>query len=235
MSESTGSRSKLICSESIVLCSGLLVSLTFGVSCQRTRPSEIRWLNVKQPTSTRSGSQVKLIMSETFVFCSSLLVSLAFEFCHRRARLCLNRRLTREFTLLESYMIYHQAEQVSQCDWAAVVKGAQHPFIGRLCTLSHCLRHGGRFRLARIIGHHARERFVGSRAARSSEIRSLNVKQPTSTQLRLNWTRLDLRLRLNGTRLDLEQDLSRGELTRTISHARDVSCPVAHLSESSSR
>lgn len=46
---------------------------------------------------------------------------------------------------------------------------------------SVCLRHGGRFRLARIIRRHARERFVGSRVAQSSEIRSLNVKQPTST------------------------------------------------------
>ena len=53
MSESTGSRSKMICSEMFVFCSGLLVSLTFGVSCQRSRLSEIRWLNVKQPTSTR--------------------------------------------------------------------------------------------------------------------------------------------------------------------------------------
>ena len=50
---------------------------------------------------------------------------------------------------------------------------------------SICLRHGGRFRQTRIIGHHVRERFVGSRAARSSEIRWLNVKQPTPTQLRL--------------------------------------------------
>ena len=141
-SESTGSRSKMLCSEMFVFCSSLLVSLTFGVSCQRSRLSEIRWLNVKQPTSTRlwldlarSRSQVKLTMSESFAFCSSLSVSLAFEFCHRRARLCLNQRLTREFTLLEICMIYHQAEQVSQCDWTAVVKGAQHPLIGRLITL----------------------------------------------------------------------------------------------------
>ena len=67
ISESTGSRSKLICSEMFVFCSGLLVSLSFGVSCQRSRLSEIRWLNVKQPTSTRSGS-----------------VSLTFETCHER-------------------------------------------------------------------------------------------------------------------------------------------------------
>ena len=59
--------------------------------------------------------------------------------------------LTREFMLLEICIVYHQAEQVSQCDWTAVVKGAQHPLIGRLITLSTCLRHGGRFRLTRII------------------------------------------------------------------------------------
>ena len=53
MSESTGWQVKMICSEMFVFCSGLLVSLTFGVSCQRSRLSEIRWLNVKQPTSTR--------------------------------------------------------------------------------------------------------------------------------------------------------------------------------------
>ena len=72
--------------------------------------------------------------------------------------------LTREFTLLEICMIYHQAEKVSQCDWTTVVKGAQHPFIGRLCTLSHCLRHGGRFRLMRIIRrlHGSRSRLVMS-------------------------------------------------------------------------
>ena len=64
--------------------------------------------------------------------------------------------LTREFTLLEICMVYHQAEQVSQCDWTAVVKGAQHPLIGRLITHSHCLRHGGRFRLTRIIRRHVR-------------------------------------------------------------------------------
>ena len=50
-----------------MFCSGLLVSLAFGVSCQRFRLSEIPWLNVKQPTSTqlrtRSGSQAKLVMS----------------------------------------------------------------------------------------------------------------------------------------------------------------------------
>ena len=70
MSESTGSRSRLVMSEMFVFCSGLLVSLTFGVSCQRSRLSEIRWLNVKQPTSTRlslererTRSQVKLVMS----------------------------------------------------------------------------------------------------------------------------------------------------------------------------
>ena len=91
MSESTGSRSKMICSEMFVFCSGLLVSLTFGVSCQRSRLSEIRWLNVKQPTPARlrldlartgpapSRSRSKLIMSESFVFCSSLSVSLASE------------------------------------------------------------------------------------------------------------------------------------------------------------
>ena len=53
MSESTGCQVKMICSEMFVFCSGLLVSLTFGVSCQRSRLSEIRWLNVKQPASTR--------------------------------------------------------------------------------------------------------------------------------------------------------------------------------------
>ena len=70
MSESTGSRSRLVTSEMFVFCSSLLVSLTFGVSCQRSRQFEIRWLNVKQPTSTRlwlgqdrTRSQVKLIMS----------------------------------------------------------------------------------------------------------------------------------------------------------------------------
>ena len=94
MSESTGSRSKMICSEMFVLCSGLLVSLAFGVSCQRSRPSEIRWLNVKQPTSTRlrldqdrTRSQVKLIMSESFVFCSSRSVSLASGIGHERVEL----------------------------------------------------------------------------------------------------------------------------------------------------
>ena len=51
--ESTGSRSRLVTSKMFVFCSGLLVSLTFGVSCQRSRLSEIRWLNVKQPTSTQ--------------------------------------------------------------------------------------------------------------------------------------------------------------------------------------
>ena len=89
MSESTGSRSKMICGEMFVFCSSLLVSLTFGVSCQRSRLSEIRWLNVKQPTSTRlrlerdrTRSQVKLIMSESFAFCSSLSVSLASGIGH---------------------------------------------------------------------------------------------------------------------------------------------------------
>ena len=142
MSESTGSRSKMICSEMFVFCSGLLVSLTFGVSCQRSRPSEIRWLNVKQPTSTRlwldqarSGSRSRLIMSESFAFCSCIFVLLTRHLCHQRARLCLNQRLTREFTLLENCMIYHQAEQVSQCDWTAIVKGVPHPLIGRLSTL----------------------------------------------------------------------------------------------------
>ena len=53
MSESTGSRSRLIMSEMFVLCSGLLVSLTFESCHQRSHLSEIRWLNVKQPTSTR--------------------------------------------------------------------------------------------------------------------------------------------------------------------------------------
>ena len=145
-----------------VFCSGHLVSLTFGVSCQWSRLSEIRWLNVKQPTSTRldlarSGSRSRLVMSESCVFCSCIFVLLTRHLCHQRARLCLNQRLTREFTLLENCMIYYQAEQVSQCDWTAVVKGAQHPLIGRLCTLSHCLRHGGRFRLTRIVRRHVRE------------------------------------------------------------------------------
>ena len=94
MSESTGSRSKLICSEMFVFCSGLLVSLAFGVSCQRSRLSEIWWLNVKQPTSTwlrlerdRTRSQVKLVMSESFAFCSSLSVSLASGIGHERVEL----------------------------------------------------------------------------------------------------------------------------------------------------
>ena len=56
MSESTGWQVKMICSETFVFCSSLLVSLAFGVSCQRSRLSEIRWLNVKQPASTQSGS-----------------------------------------------------------------------------------------------------------------------------------------------------------------------------------
>ena len=83
-------KKKMICSEMFVFCSGLLVSLTFGLSCQRSRLSEIRWLNVDQVTSTRlwldrdrTRSRSKLVMSESFVLCSSLLVSLAFEFCHR--------------------------------------------------------------------------------------------------------------------------------------------------------
>ena len=94
MSESTGSRSKMICREMFVFCSGHLVSLTFGVSCQRSRPSEIRWLNVKQPTSTRlwldlarTRSQVKLVMSESFAFCLSLSVSLASGIGHERVEL----------------------------------------------------------------------------------------------------------------------------------------------------
>ena len=46
----------------------------------------------------------------------------------------------------------------------AVVKGAQHPFIGRLCTLSHCLRHGGRFQLTRIVRrlHGSRSKLIRS-------------------------------------------------------------------------
>ena len=163
-------------------------------------------------------------MSESFAFCSSIFVLLTRRLCHQRARLCPNQRLTREFTLLEICMIYHQAEQVSQCVWTAVVKGAQHPLIGRLCTLSTCLRHGGRFRLARIIGHPVRERFVGSRAAPSSEIRWLNVKQPTST--RSGSTRLDHDQDRTGLidvvdsdsdSIQLERDLSRGELS-LVSH-----------------
>ena len=81
-----------------VFCSGLLVSLAFRVSCQLSRPSEIRWLNVKQPTSTRlrldhdqdrtrSGSRSKLVMSESFVFCSSRFVSLASGIGHERVDL----------------------------------------------------------------------------------------------------------------------------------------------------
>ena len=99
-SESTGWQVKMICGEMFVFCSGLLVSLAFGVSCQRSRPSEIRWLNVKQPTSARLGldhdqarsrSRSKLIMSESFAFCSSLSVSLAFETRHERVELALAR------------------------------------------------------------------------------------------------------------------------------------------------
>ena len=224
-------------------------------------------------------------------------------------------------------MVYHQAEQVSQCDWAAIVKGVQHPLIGRLITLSHCLRHGGRFRLTRIIRRHARNRnessaryacsawvnlscwqvesvmseSTGSRSkmicsemfvfcsgllvslafrvscqrSRLSEIQWLNVKQPTSTRLWLDRDRTRSQVKLvmseirvfcsslsvslafetrhervepdstaisSGTGLDQDQDqdqrlnpaLSRGELTQQ-SHARDVSCPAAHLSERSSR
>ena len=159
-----------------VFCSGLLVSLTFGVSCQRSSLLEIRWLNVKQPTSTRlrlgqdrtrsrSGSRSRLIMSESFAFCSDRIALSARHLCHQRARLCLNQRLTREFTLLENYMIYHQAEQVSQCDWTAVVKGAQHPLIGRLSTLIDL---PAAWRQVSTSENHRASR---SRAARSSEIR----------------------------------------------------------------
>lgn len=73
------------------------------------------------------------------VFCSLDTAALCtLSHCLRhggRFHLSQSILLTREFTLLENHMIYHQAEQVSQCDWTAVVKGAQHPFIGRLCTL----------------------------------------------------------------------------------------------------
>ena len=83
MSESTGSRSRLIMSEMFVFCSGLLVSLTFRVSCQRSRLSEIRWLNVKQPTSTR----LRLDQDRT----RSGPVRLAFETRHERVELALAR------------------------------------------------------------------------------------------------------------------------------------------------
>ena len=78
MSELSGSRSRLICSEMFVFYSGLLVSL--GVSCQRSRLPTIRWLNVKQPTLTRLRLGLahtrRLILSELCAFYSSLSVSL---------------------------------------------------------------------------------------------------------------------------------------------------------------
>ena len=64
-----------------VFCSGLLVSLAFGVSCQRSRLTEIRWLNVKQPTSTR-------LQLERALTQSGLDPALSFRtHRHRRLRL----------------------------------------------------------------------------------------------------------------------------------------------------
>ena len=101
-----------------------------------------------------------------------------------------------------------------------------------------CLRHGGRFRLARIIGHHVRERFVGSRAARSSEIRWLNVKQLTSTRLWLERDRTRSGPDSTTIRTGLKQSSSVQLSSRSglkQSRARDVSCSAAHLSVVSSR
>ena len=91
----SGSQVKMICGEMFVFCSGLMVSLTFGVSCQRSRPSEIRWLNVKQPTSTRlrlerdrTRSQVKLVMSvSNGLWLDQVSLSLASGIGHERVEL----------------------------------------------------------------------------------------------------------------------------------------------------
>ena len=179
-------------------------------------------------------------MSESFVFCSCIFVMLTRHLRRQRARLCLNQRLTREFTLLENCMIYHQAEQVSQCDWTAIVEGVPHPLIGRLSTL--VIVPAAWRQVSTSENHRAsrsRERFVGSRAARSSEIRSLNVKQPTSTRLRLDRARSstlfqDSSTSSTQTPTGPDRALSRGDLTQTGSHVHEM-CRVLRLISALSR
>ena len=145
-SESTGWQVKMICSEMFVFCSSRFFLLTRRLCHQRARPSEIRSLNVDQVTSTRlqlgstqTGISIRLTIGmshqrDTRALLGSICPA-GKTFMSPASSTLSQSGLTREFTLLENCMIYHQAEQVSQCDWAAMVKGVPHPLIGRLCTL----------------------------------------------------------------------------------------------------
>ena len=161
MSESTGSRSRLVMSEMFVFCSGLLVSLAFGVSCQRSRLSEIRSLNVKQPTSTR---------------------------------LRLDQDRTSTSTRLASG-IGHERVELSSTGLDPALSFRTH-------------RRRRRRRLKRNRTHRRRR-----------------------LRLQLDWTRSSS----NGTKLNLKRGSQSWRAHSTGSHARDVSCPAAHLSECSSQ